>query len=96
MLASCCTKPKPDIGPDTVYLEIFMRILFSQIAVKGHICNAKNSRLGHDLAISVDNSDFAFCEGFIFKKFQENKTLAKISEFTVCKRFDFKIVIFTH
>ena len=68
MLASCCIKSKSDRGPDTVNLEIFMRILFSGIAVKGHICDAKNLRQGHDLAISVDNRVISLFARVLFSK----------------------------
>ena len=62
-------------GMPTVNSEIFARILF---------CDAKNSRQGHDLSILVnDRVNSAFREDFIFTKFRENKTLAKISKFTV-------------
>ena len=41
-----------------------------------HICNIKNSRQGHDLPISENDREISpICE--------ENKTLAKIFEFTV-------------
>ena len=57
-------------------------------SVKRHSCCAKNSRPEHDLPISViDRVISQFREDFIFTKlrikFRENKTLAKISEFTV-------------
>ena len=56
-------------------------------SVKRHICDAKNLRLGHDLPISVNDRVISpFREDFIFTKlakFRKNKTLAKISEFTV-------------
>ena len=62
--------------------------------VKRHICDVKNSRQRHDLPISVnDRVILPFHEGFIFTKFREkktriyeNRTLAKISEFTVYER----------
>ena len=63
-----------------------MRILFSQIALKRHICDVKNSQLGHDLPTSVNDSDFAralFSQNLADRKLCENKTLAKISDFTV-------------
>ena len=44
----------PFFCPNTVNLEIFTRILFSQIALR-HICDAKNSRLEHGLHISVND-----------------------------------------
>ena len=77
------------IQVSTVNPQIFMRILFSQIALKRHICDAKNFRLGHDFPILVISP---FCEDFIFTKlhicfafakFFENKTFVKISKFTV-------------
>ena len=56
-------------------------------SVKRHICDVKNSRLGHYLPISINVRVISsFREGYIFTKlrtFCENKTLAKISEFTV-------------
>ena len=58
-------------------------------SVKRHICDIKNSLLGHELPISVvDWVISPFCEGFIFIKLPicevfKNKTHAKISAFTV-------------
>ena len=60
-------------------------------SVKRHIFyDVQNSRLKHDLPISVnDRVILSFHEGFIFAKlrtyakFHENKTLPKIGEFTV-------------
>ena len=65
-----------------------MRFLFSRIGFKDIICYINNSRLGYDLPKLVNNRVISpFCKGFIFKKlfakFHENKTLAKISKFTV-------------
>ena len=58
----------------------------------------KNSRLGLVLPLSVDGRVILpFLEGFIFTKlrtyakFRENKTLAKISEFTVCQPAFFQV-----
>ena len=47
---------------------------------------SKNYLLGHDLPISVNDSDFAMVLvllNFAGAKFRENKTFAKISDFTV-------------
>ena len=53
-------------------------------SVKRHICDVKNSRLRHDIPISVNDRVISpFREDFVFTKLRENKTLAKISEFTV-------------
>ena len=53
-------------------------------SVTGHICDVKNSLLGHDLAISVnDRVTSPFHEDFIFTKLRICKTLVKISKFTV-------------
>ena len=64
-------------------------------SLKRHICHIKNLWLRHDLPTSVSDSDFAFLLGFYVHKtwhvgsfsldanFRENKTLTKISEFTV-------------
>ena len=49
-------------------------------SIKRHICDAKNSQLGHDLRISVSHR--VISRGF-YAKFHENKTPTKISEFTV-------------
>ena len=68
-----------------LYPEIFARILFSQIALKD-ILAAIKSRLLHDLPISViDRVISPLSEDFIFAKLRicENKTFAKITEFTV-------------
>ena len=44
----------------------------------------KKSHLRHDLPnISKRQSDFIISRGLAYVKFRENKTLAKISEFTV-------------
>ena len=57
----------------TVNPEILARILFSRMGLKD------NSRLWHDLPISVNDRIISpFLEDF-----RENKTLAKISGFTV-------------
>ena len=58
-------------------------------SVKRHTCDVKISRLGHDLPITVIDSvisrfaRISFSRNFAYAKFHENKTLAKISEFTV-------------
>ena len=52
--------------------------------IKRHICDVRNSRLGHDIPISVnDRVILPFRECFNITKLRKNKTLAKISEFTV-------------
>ena len=54
-----------------------------------HFCDVTNSRLGYNLPPLVnDRAISPFREGVIFM-FRENKTLAKISEFT-----DLKCVFF--
>ena len=53
-------------------------------SVKRHIYPVENSRLGHDLPTSAnDRLISTFRKDFIFTKLHENKTLVKISEFTV-------------
>ena len=55
-------------------------------SVKRHICQSKNSQLGHDLSTSVNDLVIShFCEGFSSRDFASanflrNKTVAKISE----------------
>ena len=70
----------------TVNLEIFARILYSRIVFKDI---AIKSHLRHDLPTSVNNRVILpFRMGFIFTKlriFRKNKTIAKISKFTVLK-----------
>ena len=53
--------------------------------IKRHICDVIYSRQRHDLPISVNaiSRGFLFSRNFANAKFRENKTLAKISEFTV-------------
>ena len=46
------------LSKGTVNSEIFVRILFFANSVKRHICDVKKSQLGHDLPISVKDSDF--------------------------------------
>ena len=49
-----------------------------------HISDVKNSRLGQDVSISINERVILpFCEGFIFTILREIKVLAKISKFTV-------------
>ena len=58
-------------------------------SIKRHIWDVRNSRLGHDIPISVnDRVILPFREGlisrnFAYAKFRKNKTLAKIFDFTV-------------
>ena len=47
----------------TVNSEIFARIFFLRIVFK-HIFAMLKSQLGHDLPLSVNNSDFAISRGF--------------------------------
>ena len=68
----------------------FRENLIFAYGVKRHICDVKNSRQRHDLPISVNDrvispfhEGFSFPRNFAYAKFRENKTLAKISEFTV-------------
>ena len=75
---------------NTVNPEIFARIIFFTNSFKRHSCGAKNLGLVHVLPISVINRVISpFCEDFIFAKlriyakFRENKSVAKISDFTV-------------
>ena len=70
----------------TVNPEIFARILFSQI-VKIHICDCKTA-IELDLPISVNDRVISAFHKVLFHetshiRIRENKTLAKISEFTV-------------
>ena len=70
------------------FFAIFAIFLFAN-SIKRHLCDVRNSRLGHDIRISVNGrAILPIREGFNFRKlayakFRENKTLAKISEFTV-------------
>ena len=53
----------------TTNSEIFVRILFLQIALKDIFCDVKNSLLGHGLRISINYSVTApFCKDFYFHK----------------------------
>ena len=61
----------------TLNSEIFVRILFSRIVLNDIFATRARVTLISYRVISP------FCEGFIFTKLRENKTLAKISEFTV-------------
>ena len=74
-----------------LYIGKFCENLIFPNNIKRHIyiCDVKNSRLGHDTPISVnDRVILPFCEGFIFTKLLickvcENKTRVKIYQFTV-------------
>ena len=46
----------------------FWWIFFFVNSLKRHICQAKNSRWGHDLPTSVNDSDFVILGGFNFHK----------------------------
>ena len=49
-------------------------------SIKRHICDVRNSRLGHDIRISVNDSDFAILRVFYFDKtFAKLKPSQKIS-----------------
>ena len=50
---------------------------------KRQICHVKNSRLWHDLSTSVNDSVISPFREVSFHEFRGNKTLTKISEFTV-------------
>ena len=69
----------------TVNSEICRENFFFVNSVKRHICDVKNSRLGHDLTISVNNRVILpFHEVFIFIcEVSQKQTLAKICEFIV-------------
>ena len=66
----------------------FLTFIFANSA-KRRICHVKNSRIWHDLLISVNDRVISpfheglFSRNFAVAKFRENKTLAKASEFTV-------------
>ena len=58
--------------------EIFARILLSQIAFKDIFATLKNSRLEHDLPVSVnDRVIWPFREGFSFAKLRTCEVLRK-------------------
>ena len=56
-------------------------------SVKMQICDPQSSRLRHDLHVSVHEGVYfarvLFSQNIAYAKFRENKTLAKISEYTV-------------
>ena len=47
-------------------------------SVKRHICDVKIMRFGHDLLISVNDSDFTITRGFYFHVTSHMRSLAKI------------------
>ena len=65
----------------TVNSEIFARFILAK-SIKSRIWDIKDSRLGRDLAISVDDRVILLFRELFLKKFRENKTLAKKSELT--------------
>ena len=74
--------------------ENFARILFSPIALKGIFATLNFAIMAYFTDIIKLQIDFAilqefnFSRNFAYAKFRENKTLAKISEFTVvCQSF---------
>ena len=48
-------------------------------SVKSHICDMKNSRLGHDLPTSVNDSDFAILLLFYFHETKHLQSFLKIN-----------------
>ena len=65
-------------------------------SAKRHICQLKKTRLWHDLPTSFKNKEFSPFRKVFFAKLRirENKTLAKVSEFTVQKiRFEFRTIL---
>ena len=80
------------LAVNSVNHEICVIILFSRIALKD-ILATRTIRESPDLPISVINRviwqfrDTLFSRNFAYAKFRENKTLAKISEFTVLGNF---------
>ena len=67
-------------GPCIVYCKFgnFRETLILAIHVKSRILDVKNSRLGCDLPISVDDRVILpFREGFIFTKLHKNKPSRK-------------------
>ena len=62
--------------------------------IKRHICDVKNLRLGHALPILVIHRVICHSARVLFprnSKFRENKTLTKISKFTVLSKLCFDI-----
>ena len=79
--------------PATVNPEIFLRILFLIMALKYIFVTLKIATRAWFTYISKRKSDFArilFSRNFAYGKFGENKTLMKISEFTVLRRKSLK------
>ena len=71
----------------------FREICIFANSVKRHIIHVKNSQLGHDLSTSVNDRVISlgfYVANFENAKFRENKTLAKISEFTVILQMSFE------
>ena len=48
-------------------------------SVKRDICHIKNSRLGHDIPTSVNDSDIAISRGFYFHETSHMRSFAKIT-----------------
>ena len=67
--SSRCSLAKQSLKSSVIVnSKIIARILFSQIALR-HICDVKNSRLWHDLPVSVnDRLILPFHKDFIFMK----------------------------
>ena len=54
---------------EVLQIQKFWENFIFENSIKRHICNIKNSRLGHDIPISVnDRVILPFHEGFNFKK----------------------------
>ena len=78
--------PKYSNLPNYCKFGIFRENFIFANSVKRHICHAQSSRKRHDLNVSINNRlNSLFREGFIFTKLRicDNKTTAKIFEFTV-------------
>ena len=71
---------------NTGNLETFAIIVFSRKALKDILATVKFRR-GYDIPLSVSRQiDFAISQGFVFTRFRDNETLAKISDFTVTSK----------
>ena len=69
---------KSVVSQTTVNSEMFAGILYFPNSIKRHICNVKNSQLGDDIPISVNNRVIVpFSEGFNFWKLRICEVLRK-------------------
>ena len=92
-----CAKRTSSPGVGLMKIRNFRENSIFANSIKIHICDVRNSRVGHDLPTSVNDSGFAISRGFIFAKvlFSRNFAYAKFRENKPPRKFPNLQQIFT-